>query len=434
MLIQITVQCGDVKAEFREEVSGSAEQREEAAHRMGQQVGRRIAEQALNEQAADVQSPCCCGRRMEYRDRRSVTVHGLDGSLRIERKRYRCCVCQRTLYPTDALQQCGSHRVTRPLAKRVCQLATIEHFTQMPQLLFDQQGVRLSHEEIVELVHDVGTQANRLRLAESQFWRDSGRKTWPQAKVLPQRVYVSCDGIMYCTNQSEPDPQHPGQKRLIWQQMKVGCVYWQDEQERWHKRVVWGRESPEEFGASLYRMACECGYREAAEKIFAADGADWCWDIHLRYFNEATGILDWYHASEHVWTTAKILHPDQPEARALFVDQALSRMREKGGMGLADWLEQQRQGTRGQKRESLDQLIRYVRLREQFMEYASYRKRGWQIGTGMMESTCKQLVGQRLKGPGMHWSEVGALAVTALRAQTLNENWHPFWNTLVMNA
>jgi len=68
------------------------------------------------------------------------------------------------------------------------------------------------------------------------------------------------------------------------------------------------------------------------------------------------------------------------------------------------------------------------------MNYSPYRQRGWQIGTGMMESTCKQLVGQRLKGPGMHWSEAGALAVTALRAQTLNENWHPFWNTLVMNA
>jgi len=306
MLIQITIQCGDVKAEFREEVTGSAQQREETAHRMGQKVGRIAAEQALNEQAGEVQSSCCCGRKMEYRDRRSVTIHGLDGALRIERRRYRCRVCRRTLYPADALQQCGSHRVTRPLAKRVCQLAAVEHFTQI-------------------------------------------------------RVYVSCDGIMYCTNQSESDPQHPGQKRLIWQQMKVGCVYWQDEQERWHKRVVWGRESPEEFGASLFRLACECGYQEASEKIFAADGADWCWDIHLRYFNEATGILDWYHASEHVWTTAKALHAADAEEQAEFVNQALSRMRETGGTGLADWLEQQRAGARGKKREFLEQLIRYVR-------------------------------------------------------------------------
>lgn len=62
-----------------------------------------------------------------------------------------------------------------------------------------------------------------------------------------------------------------------------------------------------------------------------------------------------------------------------------------------------------------------------------YRSRGWQIGTGMIESTGKQLVGQRLKGPGMHWTEQGALAVTALRAIDLNHQWHNFWNHLVLS-
>lgn len=46
------------------------------------------------------------------------------------------------------------------------------------------------------------------------------------------------------------------------------------------------------------------------------------------------------------------------------------------------------------------------------------------MGTGMMEATCKQLVGVRLKGPGMHWSEAGAFAITALRATELNGDWH----------
>jgi hypothetical protein len=27
-----------------------------------------------------------------------------------------------------------------------------------------------------------------------------------------------------------------------WRQMKVDCIYWQDEQERWHKQMTWGRE------------------------------------------------------------------------------------------------------------------------------------------------------------------------------------------------
>ena len=37
----------------------------------------------------------------------------------------------------------------------------------------------------------------------------SADKHWPAAEVTPRRVSVSCDGIMYCTNQREPDPQQP---------------------------------------------------------------------------------------------------------------------------------------------------------------------------------------------------------------------------------
>ena len=52
----------------------------------------------------------------------------------------------------------------------------------------------------------------------------------------------------------------------------------------------------------------------------------------------------------------------------------------------------------------------------------------------MMESTCKQLVGQRLKGPGMHWIEQGAIAITALRATDLNGKWNSFWNPLALST
>jgi hypothetical protein len=370
---------------------------------------------------------------MQNRGKARLTIHGLDGDLRIPRTRYRCLQCGRELYAADGLLLCGRHRVTRPLAKRVCQLAAIEHFTQLPQLVFDQHGVRLSHEEILDVAHDVGSQIDRLRRAEADVWLDTppAKRTWPESQVRPGRIYVSCDGIMYCTNQREPDLQHPGEFRLIWQQMRVGCVFWQDERETWRKEVVWGRESAEEFGASLYRAACRCGYRQASERIFVADGGDWCWQIQERYFTEATGIVDWYHVSEHVWECGKAVSPD---SSATWVETALSELHERGGFGLRQWLQSQRSSLRGRKRKALDSLIGYVHPRESRMDYPGARSRDWQIGSGMMESTARQLVGLRLKGPGMHWSEAGALAITALRAQTINRRWHQLWDNLVLNA
>ncbi|MCA9071990.1 MAG: hypothetical protein KDA84_23845 [Planctomycetaceae bacterium] len=191
---------------------------------------------------------------------------------------------------------------------------------------------------------------------------------------------------------------------------------------------MWGQEDAESFGASLFQLACRCGYAEADEKIFVADGGEWCWSIRENDF-AAEGILDWYHASEHVWACGKLLHRD-PEETKTRVDQALGRLGEQGGRALWSWLKEQRPKSRGKKRKALDKLLRYLGSRKEITDYPRYRKNEWQIGSGMIESTARQLVGQRLKGPGMHWAPEGATAVTALRAQRINQVWHQFWKQL----
>lgn len=435
MVFKITIEIDGREVEILErQISGSPSEREEQVRQLARQGERVMAEAALSEAAGEVRRPCCCGRAMENRGRAAVRLRCLAGEIRVRRTRYRCRTCGRELYPADALLKCGRHRVTRPLAKRACQLATVEHFTRLPQLLSDQHGVTLGHEELVALVHDVGGAAEAHRRAAAMWSAEQSPPRWPSPKVSPKCVYVSVDGIMYCTNQSEPHPQDSTRSRLIWQQMRVGCVYWQDESERWHKRVLWGRESVEEFAASLFRLACECGYAQAQTKVFAADGGEWCWTIHQRYFAAATGILDWYHASEHVWAAAHGRHPNDAPAARQWAAAALEQLHESGGTGLLNWLLPQQRCLRGKRRAALDALITYIQPRQDRTDYPAYRATGLQIGTGMIESTAKQLVGLRLKGPGMHWTEAGALAITALRAHDLNENWHPFWNTLTLVA
>lgn len=435
MQIQITVRIdGREVANVEQVVAGTAAEIEEQTRRVQQRVGRAVLEVGWQARVDQGWRPCCCGRRMENRGRRTITVMTLSGEVSVERTRYRCRVCRRWLTPADGELCCGRHRVSRALAQRICQLATVQHFTRLEQLLADQHGVSVGHEEMLELVHDVGGTADRVRRAEAEVWHHTppDRRTWPAPEVTPERVYVSCDGIMYCTNLCEPDPQHPEHDRLIWQQMRVGCVYWQDAQECWHKQVLWGRESAAEFSTSLYLLACRCGYRQAREKIFAADGADWCWEIRAGHFGDAVGIVDWYHVSEHVWAAAHALHPTEQDAASRWAGDALQILRTQGGTGLVDWLSDQRSSRRGGKRAALTALLKYLHRRLDRLDYPAYRSAGWQIGTGMIESTAKQLVGLRLKGPGMHWSEAGALAVTALLAQDLNQHWHTFWQSLVL--
>jgi hypothetical protein len=138
MLVEITIRIAGGKEEsIQREVTGTSAEREELTHALGRQVGRCVAQAALEESAAQARCPACCGRAMHNRGRARITIQGLDGPVRVARTRYRCARCGREQYAADGLLLCGRHRVTRPLAKRVCQLAAIEHFTQLPQLLFD---------------------------------------------------------------------------------------------------------------------------------------------------------------------------------------------------------------------------------------------------------------------------------------------------------
>ena len=430
MLVEFTVKVGGKEVgTVQRELSGSAAEMEEELRQAQQRTGRMVLERALLQAASQVRPPRCCGRAAKNCGQRLITVFTTYGEVPVARTRYRCKTCGQECYPADAEICCGRHRVTKPLAKRACQLATKEHFPQLAQLLEDQHGLALSHDRLWQIAQDVGTQADRLRTAEAARCR-VGCPLPLKPDVTPRRMYVTLDGILYPTNFSEPDPLDPTHRKTKYQQMKVGAVYWQDDQGHWNKKMTWGRESPAEFAATLYRLACRCGYEQAEERIFAADGADWCWEGRSTFFSATTGVLDWYHASEHVWEAARQVCPAEPKSWA---HPALDQLRDGGGTALLDWLrEQQALATAEPVRIAIEDLIHYVAHRADRMDYPAYRHHGWQIGTGMIESTCKQVVGQRLKGPGMHWSEQGALAMTALKATELNGDWHSFWKSLTL--
>ena len=61
------------------------------------------------------------------------------------------------------------------------------------------------------------------------------------------------------------------------------------------------------------------------------------------------------------------------------------------------------------------------------MRYNEYREKGYHIGSGIVESACKHVVGQRLKQAGMTWSVEGADAIIQLRILWKNGEWNRFW-------
>jgi hypothetical protein len=85
---------------------------------------------------------------------------------------------------------------------------------------------------------------------------------------------------------------------------------------------------------------------------------------------------------------------------------------------------------RGAARECREEVAGYFANQKHRMDYPTYVAKGWQIGSGPVESACKTVVGQRMKGGGMRWGQDGADAVAHLRALFRSEKpqWEAFWS------
>jgi hypothetical protein len=147
-------------------------------------------------------------------------------------------------------------------------------------------------------------------------------------------------------------------------------------------------------------------------------------------FPRAEVILDFYHAAEYLNDLAKVWCPDAEQAGTL-AQQWCHTLKHQGGQVLLGVLEGlDLRGRKATAREVHRQVVGYVRNQCHRMDYPRYRANGWLIGSGHVEAACKTVVGGRLKGSGMRWSEDGADAVCHLRALFKSEasQWEAFWH------
>jgi len=78
-------------------------------------------------------------------------------------------------------------------------------------------------------------------------------------------------------------------------------------------------------------------------------------------------------------------------------------------------------------REEGEKQLGYFERNRARMQYATFRARGYFIGSGVVEAACKTIVAQRLKQSGMHWSEQGLSHVLSLRTAILSRRYDEFW-------
>jgi hypothetical protein len=221
--------------------------------------------------------------------------------------------------------------------------------------------------------------------------------------------------------------------RVEWHELKTGVFYLQEHSASKkgrgilsQKAVVSWQGEPMELGRRLHQEACERGLGRARNKLVVADGAPWIWNVAQDRWQGATELLDFYHASQHLWDLGEAVQGGRERARG-WVEKKLHQLRHgRHAAALRDIAGLER--GRGQAAILIKREKQYFARHASRMNYKSAAQRGWPIGSGAVESACLQRQG-RFKRSGQFWTRRGMTNLCALIEARQNNHWNQLWNS-----
>lgn len=378
-----------------------------------------------------------------------VHVLTVDGEIELIRRYFWSKECGGQ-YPVDAVMGIESGRVSPGALRLCCTMGVIQDFAQGADDLRTFSGLRVSKERLRQITESQGRAAARAR--------ESGvlKPAWSAAEATagpgaPTRVYVGADGVMVRTvTQDEKDKRRkdhairrqqrgraqvgntkslpksrPGSDERF-KEMKIGLFY---NQSKTRVHAFATESNHEAFGKLLRQHADAIQLERAQETLSLTDGGPWIRNQILQHLKRLSAmLLDFFHLSEHIWSTAKCCLGDGPEA-GRWAEKQLHEIKHIGARSVLAAIEELNKKMRAKtKKGSLRRLRQYLVERWEMVEYPQALVRGWDIGSGPTEAMCKNLT-LRLKRTGMKWDADHAANLMNLVALRESGQWDRYWET-----
>jgi hypothetical protein len=345
-------------------------------------------------------------------------------------------VLKRRVYPSedgyqvkvDLLLGLPKEKWLLPVLELACALGVSSEFPNAHKLFQQWTGIELTEKTLAIRVEATG---NQLQLAEENSAVKPGQLPNEDSLALriekKERLYVGVDGVMTPLNQKQG-----------YKEAKVGVIFWEKHHQKIQGKrgVIRQREylatlkSREEFRKRVSQMYQLVVGEQTPQTIVIGDGAHWIWEMAQEQFPGALEILDFFHLSEYIWAVAKEAYPKQEAVQKDWVKQQQQLLKK------SEWKQVLKncakfRSKRKDLQSAITSLERYLTNNQTRIDYQRYLSSGLMIGSGVVESSNRRVVTQRLKQAGMHWSIAGAEGVMALRATYLSSSnrWSTLWSS-----
>lgn len=270
----------------------------------------------------------------------------------------------------------------------------------------------------------------------SHHLSDEVAKQLPQLMDKDEKLYVMMDGSMLLTrnegSQASSDKEEvestdteSQEASSNWKEVKLArlfstkSIYSLNKERNWIKESLYvghlGKHTDFLEKLSAYTDQYD------QEMVFINDGAHWIWNWVESYYPSSVQILDFYHAKEYLAEFAKSQFSDKKEKKEWIEKQENQLWQDQIAQVLTD-IEALQTKTKKQQK-AKNKILTYYNNHQERMKYGTFKKKGYLVGSGPIESANRTVVQKRMKLSGQRWTKDGAQKILDLRIINLNDNW-----------
>jgi hypothetical protein len=407
--------------------SATLDEIETAVARIQQEISRDLQRRLVDERtqtARDNRLPCACGSHARFRDYQRRCVVTRHGEMAFVRPYYHCDGCARGFAPLDQQLGLDAGNSTTQVRLWLAEIASHADFVDAATLLSHFTAVSVAAATVERTAVRIGTALRQEQRQRAQA-HQAGRLPVPAVK--PRRLYFGMDGAMLPLRDPWKRDGSAGELDCHFGECKLGVAYEAVPGEKGdvgvrQRAYIATLAGVTEFGPLFGALAHQHGQHLAQECVGLGDGALWIWQVLAQHCPGLVEIVDFWHASEHLWEVANArFGAESPEGKAWVAARHEELKRDQVGAvlrAIAAW----KPNTPALRKLRHTQ-FRYFRHNAERMRYGTFLKKGYHIGSGVVEAGCRQVICQRLDQAGMHWRVENAEAILALRAAFLST--HP---------
>jgi hypothetical protein len=408
------------------------------------ELQRQVLERAAQAKA-DATPPKCpvCGRALVRKERgHERTVQTRFGPVKLRRTRGWCRYCQQWRFPADAALRLDATSTASPAVQEAAAMLVAQMPVAEAAVILERlSGVKWSPATLDREARRQGRRAEQQRDELNSALAD-----WEQlvaaaqaeirhgsVRSQPFTLVIEIDAW----NIRERDGwgltaalHKAGQAPSRWHWVYGATVFRLDHRGATEsgrpaiteRGSVMTRRGVEGLRELLWAEAVRRGLLQAQQVLVVADGAVWIWKLVEDRFGWAEQLLDFYHASQHLWTVANALHGEGTRAARDWVERLLTRLRQGQPTKVIRRLEQLALNCAPATAEIVAREREYFQTHQRRMDYKKAAAQGWPLGSGAMESSCRQYQ-CRFKRTGQFWSATGDEALLALHDSWRNGRW-----------